>query len=103
MRCVVLTVGHEYANDRVMTRSVSVVITDDIDGSEGAKTVSFSFEGVPYEIDLGETNRAKLETAFAPFVAAGRKLRRGDRRASPRPAHSAERPAVRGWPRAAGL
>ena len=86
-----------------MTRSVSVVITDDLDGSEGAKTVAFSFDGVPYEIDLGDANRAKLEAALAPFIAAARKLRRGDRRSSSRPSQPVDRAAVRAWAREAGL
>ena len=86
-----------------MTRSVSVVITDDLDGSEGAKTVAFSFDGVPYEIDLGEANRAKLAAALEPFMAAGHRARRSERRGSGRPAHSVDRAAVRAWAREAGL
>lgn len=38
----------------VMSKSVSVIITDDLDGSENAETVSFGFDGVIYEIDLGK-------------------------------------------------
>ena len=38
----------------VMSKSVSVIITDDLDGSENAETVSFGFDGVTYEIDLGK-------------------------------------------------
>jgi hypothetical protein len=86
-----------------MTKSVSVVITDDLDGSEGAKTVAFSFDGVPYEIDLGDANRAKLEAALEPFMVAGRKMRRGDRRTGSRPGHSVDRAEVRAWAREAGL
>jgi hypothetical protein len=48
---------------------VSVVITDDLDGSPGGETVSFGLDGVSYEIDLGQPNQARLAGAFAPFIA----------------------------------
>jgi hypothetical protein len=44
-----------------MSKSVSVIVTDDLDGSDSAETVSFGFDGVTYEIDLAQKNRAKLE------------------------------------------
>jgi hypothetical protein len=89
-----------------MAKNVSVVITDDIDGSEGAQTVSFGFNGVNYEIDLAPKNRDKLEKVLAPFVEAGR---RAGRASSRRPAARAngaartDRGAVRAWAKAAGL
>jgi hypothetical protein len=85
-----------------MAKNVSVVITDDLDGSEGARTVVFSFDGVGYEIDLAEGNRAKLEEALAPFIAAARKAGRS-RRGSSRPSQSVDRAAVRAWARQEGL
>ncbi len=42
-----------------MAKNVSVVVTDDLDGSESAETVPFGFDGVAYEIDLAKKNRAK--------------------------------------------
>jgi hypothetical protein len=63
-----------------MARSIAVVVTDDLDGSPGAETVAFSLDGVSYEIDLGQPNRARLAGALAPFIAAGRRVRRGGRR-----------------------
>src|SRR3984957_11401326 len=69
-----------------MSKNVSVVVTDDLDGSAGAQTVAFGFDGINYEIDLAETNRARLEGTFAPFIEAGRKVTRGARRrGGPRP------------------
>jgi Lsr2 len=87
-----------------MARNVSVVVTDDLDGSAGAETVVFDLDGVGYEIDLAQPNRARLAGVLAPFVAAGRKAPRGGRRGSgsegrPR----ADRGAVRAWAREAGL
>src|SRR5260221_13325264 len=63
-----------------MSKSVSVIITDDLDGSENAETVSFGFDGVTYEVDLGKKNRARLEKALAPFIEAGRPAPRRGRR-----------------------
>ena len=57
----------------VMSKSVSVIITDDLDGSENAETVSSGFDGVTYEIDLGKKNRSRLKRALAPFIEAGRR------------------------------
>jgi len=89
-----------------MAKNVSVVITDDLDGSENAQTISFGFNGVTYEIDLAAKNRAKLEKALAPFINAGRRTaRNGSRRATGRSNDSSrvDRGAVRAWAKAAGL
>jgi Lsr2 len=88
-----------------MSKNVSVIVTDDLDGSENAETVSFGFEGVAYEIDLAKKNRAKLEKALAPYIEAGRRVPRGGRRGAGRPGggSSADRSAVRAWAREAGL
>jgi Lsr2 len=88
----------------MMAKNVSVVFTDDIDGSEGAGAVRFSLDGVTYEIDLGEENRAKLEGDLAPFVAAARRPGRDNRRRGGRTAASSvDGTAVRAWAREAGL
>lgn len=88
-----------------MSRNVSVIITDDLDGSENAETVSFGFDGVSYQIDLAKKNRAKLERALAPFIEAGRQAPRGSaRRGASRSGSSrADRGQVRAWAKAAGL
>lgn len=88
-----------------MSRTVSVIITDDLDGSADAETVSFGYHGVTYEIDLGKKNQARLEGALAPFIEAARRTPRGGRRRAPsRPSgQSVDRAAVRAWARAAGL
>jgi hypothetical protein len=87
-----------------MARSVSVIMTDDLDGSDDAETVSFGFGGVVYEIDLGQKNRAKLEKALAPFIEAGRRVPRGGRRrAADRSGASVDRGAVRAWAKSVGI
>jgi hypothetical protein len=87
-----------------MARSVSVIMTDDLDGSADAETVTFAFGGVTYEIDLGPKNRAKLEKALEPFIQAGRRIpRSGRRRGADRQADSVDRAAVRTWAKSVGI
>jgi hypothetical protein len=100
-----LTVAYSTPSIVVMSKSVSVIVTDDLDGSQNAETVSFGFDGVAYEIDLAEKNRAKLEKALAPFIEAGRRVpRSGPRRGGGRQSSaSVDRGAVRAWARERGL
>lgn len=87
-----------------MAKTVSVVVTDDLDGSPGAETVAFGVDGLSYEIDLGKKNRAKLEKSLQPFMDAGR--RTAQRRAA-KPARAegsrTDRAAVRTWAAGQGL
>jgi hypothetical protein len=57
-----------------MAKTVSVVISDDLDGSDGAEPVTFGIDGVAYQIDPGPKNRAKLDKAFAPYIERGRRV-----------------------------
>jgi hypothetical protein len=50
-------------------------ITDDIDGSAEAETVSFGFQGASYSIDLAPKNLDKLTRALAPFIEHATKNR----------------------------
>jgi hypothetical protein len=87
-----------------MSKSVSVIVTDDLDGSGNAETVSFGFDGVTYEVDLAAKNRAKLEKALAPFMEAGRRAPRAvARRGGRQSGSSVDRGAVRAWARERGL
>ena len=51
-------------------------LIDDLDGTilEDGKgeTIRFSLKGRSYDIDLSETNAAKLSEALAPFIAVAR-------------------------------
>ena len=89
----------------VMARKVSVVTTDDLDGSPDAETVSFGLDGVSYEIDLAPANKSRLAETISPYIAAGRKVSRGRRPRAPQPAAGGrvDRAAVRTWAREAGL
>lgn len=60
-----------------MAKRIIHELIDDIDGKSADETVTFSVDGVVYEIDLSETNARKLREAFAPFIDAGTQLREG--------------------------
>ena len=59
-----------------MAQKVTITLVDDLDGSEGAETVSFGLDGTSYEIDLSEKNAAKLREALAGYVGHARKAGR---------------------------
>ena len=87
-----------------MAKTVSVVITDDLDGSPDAETVAFGFDGHSYEIDLGKKNLAKLQKSLQPFMDAGRKSAQRKTAKAPRAAGSrVDRAAVRAWAAEQGL
>ena len=84
-----------------MAKTVSVIVTDDIDGSPGAEAMTFSFSGHTYEIDLGPDNQRRMREALQPFIDAGRITGlRTPRRAAPRRTDLA---AVRAWALDQGL
>ncbi|HEV2087854.1 MAG TPA: Lsr2 family protein [Cryptosporangiaceae bacterium] len=60
-----------------MAKRTQTFLVDDIDGGEADETVTFSFDGVAYEIDLSKKNAAALRDAVAPYVGAARKGGRG--------------------------
>lgn len=65
-----------------MARHIIETVSDDIDGTQDAKTVTFAFEGKSYEIDLSARNREKLSKALEPYIEHGRSTTSPVRRAS---------------------
>jgi len=87
-----------------MTQKLAVFVTDDLDGSPDAKTVTFSLKGTRYEIDLSEQNRAKLTRAMAPYIQAGRRIRRDrSRSGAGRKGRHTDLSDVRAWAKENGL
>jgi hypothetical protein len=87
-----------------MSRNVHVVVTDDLTGEPGARTITFALESKSYEIDLSEDNVAALRAALQPWIDAGRPA--GPARVpSPRRGGGGEPSAaqVRAWARENGL
>jgi len=92
-----------------MAQRVEVKLIDDIDGGDAAETVTFSLDGISYEIDLSEKNATKLRDDLASWTAHARRSGTGGRSASRRraaaPSGAAKRTdlsAVREWARANG-
>ena len=85
-----------------MAQRTRIDLIDDIDGAVAHETVTFALDGIGYEIDLSEKNAAALRNAFAPFVAAGRKVS-GARRRVARKGSDGEATAIRAWALAQGL
>ncbi len=82
------------------------MLVDDLDGGTADETVTFSLDGVSYEIDLTHDNAAHLRDVLAPYVGHGRRVG-GPRRSSSRGAargKGASNPAVvREWAKSQGI
>ncbi|NKY87760.1 histone-like nucleoid-structuring protein Lsr2 [Nocardia veterana] len=60
-----------------MAKKVILELIDDFDGkSKAEETVSFSLDGVEYEIDLSNKNARKLRSAFEQWTDPARKVGR---------------------------
>ena len=93
--------------ERHVAKQTTVIVVDDLDGSEAAEQVEFAVDGRSYEIDLSAENSAKLREALAPFISAARRAG-GRRSASPgapaRPASDrVQNQAIREWAVAQGM
>jgi hypothetical protein len=56
-------------NGRV-AKQTTVILVDDLDGTEAAEQVEFAVDGRSYQIDLSAANSAKLREALAVQVDA---------------------------------
>lgn len=57
-----------------MAQKTLVILEDDLDGGAADETVSFSLDGVAYEIDLSAKNAGKLRDGLATYVGSGRRV-----------------------------
>jgi type IV secretory pathway TrbF-like protein len=83
------------------TERVIIELTDDIDGTGNASTVTFALDGKAYEIELNKRNEKQLRKALDPFIENAREVRpqrpvnrsrkKAARKSSPDPS------AVREW------
>jgi len=72
-----------------MAQKVTVLLVDDIDGGSADETVSFSLDGVSYEIDLSTKNAKTFRDALAQYVGQARRV--GGRSSGGRSARSTRR------------
>lgn len=86
-----------------MAKQIIEKITDDIDGTPDATTVTFGYEGKTYEIDLSSKNKEKLAKALEPYISAGRTTAAARRSTTARPAaRRQDTTAIREWAKANG-
>ena len=90
----------------------TIITTDDLDGSPDAETISFSYAGTDYTIDLAKKNKAAFEKALKPYLDAATSTTDGSRRStrissssrsSSRRRSGVDTAAVRAWAQEAGL
>lgn len=92
-----------------MAQRTTVVLTDDIDGSEASETVQFGLEGVAYEIDLSASNADRLRREVSLYVeharrVSGRRSGTGAGAAAVKnTGDGVDNTAVRAWARANGI
>lgn len=90
-----------------MAQKVQVVLVDDLDGGPADETVTFSLDGVSYEIDLTHDNAAALRDALAPYVGHGRRIGSGRRPATRAPRSRNAGPGnpaeIREWAKSQGI
>jgi len=89
-----------------MAKKTIVQLTDDLDGSKADKTVSFSLDGVSYEIDLSQKNASALETALSKYISAARRTSgraAASRGRAKRTNVNAHPKAVRAWAASNGI
>ncbi len=84
-----------------MAQRVQVLLVDDIDGSAAAETVSFSLDGVSYEIDLTAAHAKKLRDDLASWVGHARRSggRKNARKATAGGLRRGDLGEVRAWAR----
>lgn len=79
-----------------------VTLTDDLDGGKADRTVTFSYDGVNYEIDLSKKNANALDKAVSPYLNAARKVRRSRTRATASAGKRSDLAEIRAWAKANG-
>ncbi len=88
-----------------MAQRTIIKLVDDLDEKdidEGGQTVSFSYNGTQYEIDLSEKNAKQFDAVLAPFVSAARRVGgRQDR--GMKAAGAVDTKAVRAWAKSNGI
>jgi hypothetical protein len=89
-----------------MAQKVQVVLIDDLDGGEAEESVSFSLDGVSYEIDLSASNAEALRESISEWIGHARRISgragRGRSGGRTRAAAKADLADVRSWARENG-
>lgn len=57
-----------------MAQRVQIHYVDDLDGSDAEETVTFTVDGVSYEIDLSEQNARSFRDSLKPYTEKARRV-----------------------------
>lgn len=60
-----------------MAQRTTVMLVDDLDGTDADESLEFGLDGATYEIDLTHAHAAVLRDALAPYVGHARRTGRG--------------------------
>ena len=85
-----------------MAQKVQVVLVDDLDGGAADQTVTFSFAGLSYEIDLSDKNADEFAGALATYIGHGRRVGSNARRAR-RNTSKSNPTDIREWAKSQGI
>ena len=96
-----MRLDHEVRNHSRVAQQTRVIVSDDLDGAEGARTYRFAWQDAQYEIDLSDAHRDDLLRALQPYVDAGRRIGR-TRRPTTKRASGEDQATVRAWARENG-
>jgi hypothetical protein len=92
-----------------MAQRTQIVLIDDLDGTEikdgEAQSITFTWSGVDYSIDLSKANADKFEKAIGPYLEKAQRV--GGRRSRPYSSLSSggqvDTKAVRAWAASNGI
>lgn len=90
-----------------MAQIVSVLLVDDIDGSEAAETVRFGLDGIRYEIDLSGEHAEELRALIGSYIKNARRAtasgRGAGRTRGTAGTRSADSQKMRAWAKEQGI
>jgi Lsr2 len=92
-----------------MAQRTQIVLIDDLDGTQikdgDAQSITFTWSGVDYSIDLSKANADKFEKAIEPYLEKAQRV--GGRRSRPYSSSSSggqvDTKAVRAWAASNGI
>lgn len=85
-----------------MAKRTSVELIDDIDGSAADETLTFSIDGVHYEIDLSSENAEKFRSEIGAWAEKATRVDRKKALKVSSTQASAENEKIRAWARENG-
>src|SRR5580658_6065978 len=56
-------------------KEITIKLYDDFDGTEGAETLFFAFDGLDYSVDLTKRNKREFHRMILPYITAGRPVK----------------------------